>query len=202
MKQLIMPMTILALTAVPLSAQSPTAPKRFPKEVVEQFCKLDSAGKQLTSEGWPEVAGLFVRPTTPRRGKIIVVKDFVVPEATVVGNRAELYVEYIYLGQLSSGARFSDLYFPPEPSPVTGPVKVRVVYNLILTDRHWQAGAAGGPAREITGPTEWRIEGSPPEPHITVQTAIQYVMQLRDKAKGSVIRKNANKSIAALKRLR
>jgi hypothetical protein len=202
MKELIMPMVIVALAVVPLSAQCPAAPKRSPKEVVEQFCELDAAGKQLTSEGWPEVARLFARPTTPRRGKVIVVKDFVIPDAMVVGNKAELWVEYIYLGQLNSAGRFSDLYFPPEASSVRGPVKVRVVYNLILAERHWQPGADGGPAREITGPAEWRIEGSAPEPRVTVDTALRYLTHMRDKSSDPVIKKNADRSIATLKRLR
>jgi hypothetical protein len=81
---------------------------------------------------------------------------------------------------------------PPDPS------KVRAEYNLLLTEKHWELGAKEGSVHEITGPAEWRIEGQQPQPHVTVDTAIRYVTDLRDKAANPVTKKNATRAIAAL----
>lgn|GEM_PF-5158874 len=126
-----------------------------------------------------------------RLDKIIVVRDFVVSHPALEKDRAEFYVEYIQLGQINpSLARFSRL----------PPVKVRAGFDLVLT-----AKPELGPSQTVTQvqrPAEWRIMGSPPEPHLTVDAAIRYATDLRTKATDVAIRKNAEKTIAALKRLR
>jgi hypothetical protein len=61
---------------------------------------------------------------------------------------------------------------------------------------------SGEISRQAGGPGQWRIEGPVPEPHLTVDTAIRYVAELRASVKDPAIRRNADNTLAALKRLR
>src|SRR5438874_2648412 len=93
------------LSSVSIFASAQTSPRN----VLARFCELDSQGKQSTSDGWQEIAALFVAPAAPRLGKITVVKDFVVSRPALEGKRAEFYVEYIEYGHIDPfRARFSD----------------------------------------------------------------------------------------------
>jgi hypothetical protein len=155
-----------------------------PRQVLENFCEMDADGKQLTAEGWRQIAALFTQARPAREKGIIVVKDFVVSNPAVLGDKVEFYVQYIYLGSLDeSGPRLTH----PAPLPPQ-PVKVRIEYTLSRMDE--------GP-----GPPAWKIDGSPREPHISVDTAIRYVRQLRAQATSSAVVKNADRTISSLKRL-
>jgi hypothetical protein len=174
-----------------------TSSQPSPRDVLERFCELDAAGKQLGTEGWQEIATLFVQPESPRSEKIIVIRDFVVSQPTLNDKKAEFYVEYIYLGQIDlSRLQFSRLPdFPP------GPSKVRSAFNLVSVTDGIAAGSSGSSQAQAPTP-EWRIAGSPPEPHLTIGTAISYVTQMRDKTTDASVRRNAGKTLAALSRLR
>jgi hypothetical protein len=148
-----------------------------PTQVVGRFCEMDSQGKQLTTQGWHEMAALFSEPGTPPATKVIVVKDFVVSRPEIMGNRAELYVEYVYLGQIDSAVgRFSSLPY----------VKVRSGFDLVRSENA----------------AEWRIAVAPPESHITIAAALRYMTDIHDHATDSNTKRNAETAIAALKRLR
>jgi hypothetical protein len=121
------------------------------RDVLERFCELDALGDQLNPEGRQEIVALFVTPGGPRLDKIIVVRDFVVSHPAFEKGRAEFYLEYVQLGQISvSLARFSR---PP-------PLKVRAGFDLLPSDKPDEVGP-GGKATHVVGPTGWRIEGSP-----------------------------------------
>ncbi len=198
MKRLFMHLALLVLATIASYTQSPTSTSpRGPGEVLKQFCEMDAKGVRLTSQGWRKAAALFVRPEPPSPDKIIVIKDFVISPPKIEGNRAEFYVEYIYLGQLNrSAARFLSPSFPLPPDPST----VRAEYSLLLADKDHKPNTNESVEQQETRSSEWRIEGHQPEQHITVDTAIQYVTQIRDKTADPVIRKNANKTLATLKR--
>jgi hypothetical protein len=167
----------------------PTDAQDSPRDVLEQFCDLDAQGVQLTPDGWQKIAQLFVGPSVPRRGRIIVVKDFVVSRPELKTNRAEFYVEYVQLGEIvSAAAKFSHL-------PM---LKVRAGFNLAKTEEDSKSGRRDDSVQKV----QWRIEGSPPIPHLTVDAAIRYATNLRDEGNDMRIRKNAQEALAALKRLR
>jgi hypothetical protein len=136
------------------------------------------------------VAALFTAPTEVRRDKLIVVRDFVVSQPALKEKRAEFYVEYVNLGQLDSSLHFSRL-----PS-----AKVRAGFDLLLTDKNAESGP-DGTTKQVTETARWRIDGTPPEPYLTVEAAIHYVTELRSKAENDATRKNADKTIATLKSL-
>src|SRR6267142_1519455 len=77
-----------------------SATEKPPREVLQTFCESDAQGKRLTLEGRKELAGLFTQPDSASQEQIIVVRDFVVSLPAITQDRAEFYVEYIYLAQL------------------------------------------------------------------------------------------------------
>jgi len=158
---------------------------------LERFCELDARGEQLSSDGWKKVAALFATPIGPRRDKLILVRDFVVSHPNFERGKAEFYVEYIELGQIDpSRMRFS--------SPLPPGMKVRAGFYVAK-----QSGRRpGGTSNQAAECARWLIEGPVPEPHLTVDTAILYVTEFRKNAKDAVLRKNAEKTLAALKHFR
>lgn len=168
-----------------------------PRDTLEHFCEMDSQGKQLSLEGWREIAQMFVAPGLARRSDIIVIKDFVVSRAKISGSVAKLYVEYIYLGQISPGPRFER----PAGNFPSGPSKVRIEYELSLDEKS-AAGASDTTSAEASVRRLWKIQGSPPEPHVTIETGIQYLEDLREKAHDEETKRNADNALSALKRQR
>jgi hypothetical protein len=153
------------------------------RDIVVRFCELDAQGAQLTAEGWQKVSALFVQPGVPRREVIMVVRDFVVSHPFPESHKVGFIVDYTPVGLIyRSRARFSPL---PSSLQIKGDVFVA-----------WQSSGQGDKS------AMWRIEGPVPDPHLTVDTAIRYVTQLRSSAKGDDTKKNADKTLAALKRLR
>jgi len=175
---------LLTAAGAPVLSQAQSA-----RDVLERFCELDAHGEQLAPDGWQNVVALFATPGAPRRDEITIVRDFVVSRPRLEKGKAEFYVEYIQLGSIE----LSQLRFFPLPS-----VKVRAGFYVIRQSGPRSGGALG----RVEEPVEWRIEGSVPEPHVTVDTAIRYTTELRANTRDATTRKNADKTLAALKGLR
>jgi hypothetical protein len=76
------------------------------------------------------------------------------------------------------------------------------VYDLVLTDTHWELERPGESLKEMKGTPQWRIETFEIQPWVTIEAAIRYLTRLRDESSSPTIRRNAEKSIAALRGLR
>jgi len=156
--------------------------------VLERFCELDAQGEQLVPDGWQKVAALFLTPGAPRRDRIIVIRDFVASRPAFEKGGAEFYVEYIQLGQIDpSQGRFSIL-----PT-----MKVRAAFHVINPS----VPRSGAGVDQSAESDEWRIAGPVPDPHVTVDAAIRYATELRTKVTDPTTRRNADATLAALKRL-
>jgi hypothetical protein len=172
---------LLAATGGRVLSQTPSA-----ADVFARFCELDSQDAQLTRDGWQKIAALFVNPGTPRRGRIIVTDDrggplLPAPEGRKIG----VGRLYILFGQIElPRVRFSAV----DGLPPGAKIKEEGLYVVKIS----------GPG----GTEEWRIEGPVPEPHLTVIAAIRYVTEVRASTKDAAIRKNADETLAALKRFR
>jgi hypothetical protein len=68
---------------------------------------------------------------------------------------------------------------------------------LLLSDKHWQV-ATDGTAKELDGPLAWRIEDTSFQPLITLNTAIRYVRQVREKTPNPVVKRNAASTLSIL----
>jgi hypothetical protein len=191
--------TLAKLTAIKDSVQMPTGAGKSPEEVVKQLWSFATQGQLLTAEGWKQASGLFTHPDTTYDTETIWVasNDWAPGYGAITGDTAEVNMGYADAGKIDSSLR----YIPPKSSRF---FKVEMSYRLVLAPMHQTAYKKDGTtaAREITGPPVWQIDGSQGAPRgmrwTTVNTAIRYVLEMRAKTTDSIIKKNADNTIAAL----
>jgi len=69
-----------------------------------------------------------------------------------------------------------------------------------LTDKLWELGL-DGIAKELTGPPEWRIEDTGFTLRFSINAAIHYVANVRDKTTDPSGKKNTDQTLSKLKNL-
>jgi len=168
MKHVLMVSLLLIVGALGAYGQSETKEAKSPREVVEEFWKLETQGRRLTPEGWRKAAIFFVHPGSPPQKKTLAVisgrNKYSVDERWIKGDRAEIWNGCIDLGRIDDALR----YTPPDPRYD----KAVVSYHLVLTDKHWEFGPDAVTEKEVSGPLAWRIENPEPIFWLTVETAI------------------------------
>ena len=145
---------------------------------MKRYCQLDADGGLLTSGGRKEMAALVVPAgvmTMPE--EVTVIRSFYVSGPTMTSERQALVrVDYVHLGFLETATgRFR------QEAP-----------GLHL---------AGDLTLSLSGDA-WKIDGPVPGAFVTVASATRYVADLRHKTTAINVRKNADRTLAALKRLR
>jgi hypothetical protein len=188
----------LFLTLSTVGAQTPQSHGKPTEQVVIQYEKLVAKGAFLTPEGWKMAGKLYDRSDAfPRHGEIFLMSTGgSLGENWVHGDRAEVETKWTdYDGTIDSALR----YKPPKFNfPVT---MTAYTFHLVYTNKHRDIGRKGETIREVTGPWEWKIEEPLMKRWTTVNRAIEYVSLMRDKIDDPAIKKNADKTIAALKRM-
>lgn len=174
-----------------------TAPESS-KEVVAQFCKMETEGGRLTPEGWQQARSFFVRSTTFSSETPIVVigNTYAVWDPIVLPNGiTEVAVEIHLVVQIDSKLRFTldaHRYY-----------KNSRHFKLVFSDRHWELGAKGNASKEIAEPSpRWLIDEPDDTLMLSVTTALRYVGQRRDATSDSAIKKNADETLSKMKGLR
>jgi hypothetical protein len=176
------------LSCIFASAQATAIASQSPREVVLAYRRMDADGMRLTPSGWNKGNSFFLHPAPPPHDRVlgVIATGENIGEATVNGDRAEVWTEFDFIGNVYPDGRFSrSIEASP---PVRGPVSSRRKYVLV------HAGAA-------RGASEWKIEDFEPNPMVSVHVAIQYLERLRDATDKDDIRKNANRSISELSAL-
>lgn len=165
-----------------------------PKAVVEDFWKFEIDGGRLTPDGWSRGNDFFVRPIPMSGvGKITVIdRNSSVWDPVMDGKKCRVTIGISSLGRLGPKLQ----YFPPDSRFV----KEGAEYRLVLTETHSQLGTDGKTSKEIAGPLRWRIEGPGSPIFITLDTAIRYLSEKGEHSPDPVIRKNAEKTLAALRK--
>jgi hypothetical protein len=186
---------IVLVGVIACSAQVPKAQK--PTElVIRRYEKFIADGSLLTPEGWKRASKLFdTSDPYPRNGEIWVVSTGgLVGEDWVKEDRAQVETKWNdSFGTIDSSLRLK----PPDAS---GSIMMGEIFSLVFI--HQPSGTKGaGEASETAGLGEWKIEGPRHVRTATVPVAIRYVTEMRDRSNDPVIRRNADKTIAALKRL-
>jgi len=187
----------LMVVASRACGQSGTIEPKSPKEVVEEFWKLETEGGRLTPKGWYNAGIFFVRPSARPQKKTIAVisgrNKYSVDQRWIKGNQAEIANGCADLGRIDAILRYtaSDSRYD----------KSAVIYRLVLTDRQWEFGLDGITEKEESGPRAWRIENPEPLLWITVDTAIRCVKEAREKTTDPTIKKNAGQTLAKLMQL-
>jgi hypothetical protein len=189
--------SVIFLGVVSVTTQTPKSQGKPTEQVVVHFEKLVANGAFLTPQGWKMAGALFAQwGPFPRAGEVsLTTVGGSVGETRVSDDQAQVETKWTDdLGKIDSTLRFK----PPEiRSDMTS-----YVFHLVYTNKHRDIGANGETIREATGPWEWKIDGPVTTRWATVDRAIEYVEQMRDESDDPMIRQNADKTIAALKRLR
>jgi hypothetical protein len=174
-------------------AQSMQTPLRSPKEVVEAYRGMDAKGGCLTPSGWQKCNVFFLHPGLPPRERILgVMTGEIVGQATINGDKGEVWTEFDLLGKVYPTGRFSrSLGGSP---PLKGPLPSARKYSLVLTAQGTEPHAEGGP--------QWKIADFEPNSTVSVDVAIHYLERLRDKSDSQSVKKNAEQSIGELTALR
>lgn len=189
------PVLIVLLGIIAATAQVPKSQKKPTELVVKRYEKFIADGSLLTPEGWKRASKLFdTSDPYPSNGEIWVVSTGgLVGEDWLKGDRAQVETKWNdSFGTIDSSLRLK----PPDPS---GSIMMGEIFSLVFI--HQPSGTIGtGPAPAGLG--EWKIEGPRHVRTATIPVAIRYVTEMRDQSNDPAIRRNADRTIAALKRLR
>jgi hypothetical protein len=171
------------------------AAKMYPKDVVDQFVKMDVEGERLTPEGWRQADALFVKPSEPPHSKVLAViaRGYAVSRASEKTNSTEFYMGYEEVGRIdATSLRFA-------PSNTGTEVRSFVKYSVVSADVNGVTEAAQTTSHAGNTSPAWRIDGTqPPAMHLTAAAAIRYMTQMRSKATDPLVQKNADLTIEKL----
>jgi hypothetical protein len=196
----------MLLAAACLKAPSPPGPPpkqpikgRSPTEVVDEVWRLGTQGDLLTLDGWRQACRFFSSPTPFPGNRVIVVMSNDWGPAFQVGggdDAAEVDLGYFALGKIDSALRYVDT-----PSKY---MKTAIAYHLVPVPSYVEMMGPDGKTlveKKPVGYREWQIQGSPGPQWTTVNTAIRYVLEKRDKPTTPAIKKNADQTLAILLRM-
>jgi hypothetical protein len=198
------PLLALAMAAqTEKSAQtSPDCPIEgmSPSDVVDDIWLLATQGELLTRDGWQQAGRFFTRPTPfPGNRVIQIMSNYWGPASVLNSNkqRAEVYLGYLNLGTIDSDLRYS-------PAPEPHSMKMAMSYHLVLVPGYTLMYSSDGKTltfrdKKPTGKCVWQIEGGQGTQWTTVNTAIRYVMEARDKTRDEVTRRTADETLKKLK---
>ena len=193
------------LDELPVQITKPRPPKeriegRTPKEVVDEVWRLATQGQLLNLEGWRVASGFFTEPTPfPANEKILVVSNDWGPAYDWRSNEntPEVALGYTDAGSIDAMLRYS-------PPPKSDYIKTAFAYSLVTVPAYIMMYGPDGKTlveRKPTGTRVWQIKGSQGPPFTTVNTAIRYVLEMRNKTHDADIRKNADQALAKLEQL-
>ena len=169
-----------------------------PSETVEELWILASAGELLTPEGWQNVSGFFTEPLPPHKSDVLVVSNHWGPAGRpdVSGHDTVVSVGCWEWGIIDAALRFT-------PAPKTTAVKEGRGYDLVFAPQHFRTFKNGKLVEDGTNPLDnrWQITKPLDMPFTTVNTAIRYVLEKRNKTSDPVIRQNADKTLTELMKL-
>jgi hypothetical protein len=165
---------------------------------------MEINGGRLTQEGWYNAAKFFsAQPTQPLQDKnvSVVSDDFKVGNLQTGKSSAEVYVACKEFGQIDTNLRFVPHIEAPPPgiSVVAGKW---FKYDLILTMKHWKVGPEGVALEQATASPAWRIRNFQTRVFLNASAAITYVTAMRGKSSDPIINKNADATVAALRKLK
>jgi hypothetical protein len=182
-----------------LMAQSLPLPRETPQEVIEELWGMAVRGELLTPKGWNRAGDYFTSPTpwTTNRTIVVMSNDYGFDDSSISDGTARAAMMCDELGQIDADLRYTSL--PPKPTYKSG-----LGYDLVAVPAHTLVSIPGAkkPEEEVnSNVTHWKVKGSPGNPWTTVNTAVRYVLEARERTRDPVIRKNADRTLAALLKL-
>lgn len=189
---------VFFLAAAPAMTQTPISNGKPTEKVVIQYEKFVEDGAFLTADGWKRTGWLFEQVDAfPPGGKIYLMgTGGAVGEDWLRGSEAEVGTKWTdYFGTIDSSLRYKAPHYDVPP------VMTGYLFRLTYTNKQRDV-SKDRQTREILGPWAWRIEEPAMARWTTVNRAIDYVAMMRGRTNDPVIRRNADKTLAALRRIK
>jgi hypothetical protein len=190
-------LSIVISLPVIVRSDSSTGPSKTPRETIEQLWKRATEGEFLPLEGWARYSGFFLHPATrPARKKIGVVSNrWAVLSVSTTASKSDVTVEFADAGVIDSDLNYT-------PPPKTSYFKTALIYHLVLAPTRLVMYKSDGHTltdkEEREGPPAWQITNEQGDSFTTVNTAIRYVLEIRERTNDSELKKRAD---ATLKKL-
>lgn len=171
-----------------------------PAEVVDELWRLATQGQLLTPQGWKRAGQLCTDPTSFTQAKVIfIVSNEWGPafQHSATPESAGVTVGFNPLGSIDT-----NLHYTPEAKSEY--IKFGVAYNVVPVPTYTMMYGADGKTlieKRPNGTRVWRIKGSQGRAFTTVNTAIRYLLEQREKTRDAVVRKNADETLRILMRL-
>jgi hypothetical protein len=196
---------VVLISATPLTlAQKPSpscGKSKSPREIVEQLWMAATRGDLLNQNGIANADQRLLGKTSPshkNRVVFVVSNNWGIDSEKIDGLKAEVVMGFIDEGEIDDTLR----YKPPVP---TNAVKTGILHRLNCAPTHYsQFRTEGGKLvvdKILTGAAAWQLVDPPNQPFATVNAAIRYVLEQRNKTHNLQIRKNANQTLSQLLRL-
>jgi hypothetical protein len=197
---------VFGLAVIAADAQVPADPQQSPKEVVEQFYKMETEGRWLGPERWDELQDFAteVSPWFPPTS-ISVLKSYEVGDARKdigAGGNLDYQVEVDFFewGSIDSFLNFTKARgLGGNSATPGGPVERRTYQTLVLRNTFLKE-TPSGEEKEEKGTFGWRMALFAP-PSVDVSAAIRWISEMRDKTSDPAIKYNAEKTLVILKGL-
>jgi hypothetical protein len=190
-----------AQTQAPQTSSSCPIEGPSPAQVVEQIWLWATQGELLKPDGWQRANGYFSKPAPYQNNKLIwVVSNYWGPaeqQSSLKVGKAQVFLGFWDLGKIDSTLNLL-------PAPKTDYEKMATLYYLVPVPGYIGMYGPDGKTllfKKPTGKCGWQIEGEPGTPWTTVNTAIRYVLEARDKTRDPVIKKNADQTLNKLRLL-
>lgn len=177
-----------------------------PEKVVDQLWRAATQGELLSDIGWERINRAFFVTTPLQPGTKLIHHDESIPDiikivsndwgvanSTVQGTQASVIMEYYDAGSIDRKLRYTPGLEPP---PIG---KTETVYKLTFAPGYRETYEAKG-TDLVTGevqqsPPAWRIESPKGLRWTTVNTAVRYVLEAREKTSDPEVKQNADRTI-------
>ena len=191
----------MILCSPPTFAQC-APPVMCPRQQVIEFLLWDFSGVLLRDTTEDRVfnhsaaSQFFLRydDAPPKEPVIwVILPDYSVDDVSIEGNGAEIYFGFEPFGNVDGALQ----WHPPDPRVM----KHAEIFHLSLSDKRWETGADGTTVMRPVSPAQWLITDPAPL-YLNVEAAIRYVASRRERTADLALRKNADATLATLKKLR
>ncbi len=159
---------------------------------------MAAAGDLLKEKVWNETQGYYTEKAPALNGRefLVISNLWGTPSENMKGETAEVNVGFWIFGKIDSKLRY-------EPKH-TDAIKMGSTYTLVLVPSFMMMYGPDGKTLIEKRPTKckvWEIQGSlglEGLPWTTVNMAIRYVLEMREKTADTAIKKNADETLAKL----
>ncbi len=197
-RRFIVVLFLFGSASLSFGAQKNPRPLKPSEQLVRHYLNLIASGAELTPDGWKRTGRLFAEwnAEPPDQTIWLMTTGGAIGEDSSNEQEAQVETKWTdFLGTIDVSLRYS------APHSKVSAVMTVYQFRLVRTDKHTEFGPKGEELRTTTGPTQWKFADAPKMRSATPEGAAAYVVKMRDATNDPKIKKNAEQTLAILKRL-